>query len=134
MKKLLFIILILAYFHPSFSQDTIMKYYNKAWQECNKDTAYYYTQIFQQDGLYVMREFSVKGDIPYREGSYYDTAFRIKQGTFKWYRENGTLWHISPHNFLQSPSKSCQFSGLRSCFFISYYCSQDYHKRRTVFL
>lgn len=39
-------ILMFAYIHPSFSQDTTYSYYDKRWQECDKDSAYYYSKVF----------------------------------------------------------------------------------------
>ncbi|TDH25233.1 hypothetical protein EXU57_14100 [Segetibacter sp. 3557_3] len=76
-------------------QDTTTTYLNKLWQPTSSpDSAFLYTQLYQQNGLWTKKMFWVKGNVLKSEGSYIDKACKIPQGTSKAYNENGTLRSI----------------------------------------
>lgn len=52
-------------------------------------------KFFKQDELWGERYFWVKENMLYREATYMDKECKTGQGTFKWYRENGTLKNIT---------------------------------------
>jgi len=90
-RILLILTMFVSYTLPTFSQDTTFKYYNKGWQECNKDTAYYYSKIFEENGLWAKKELRIKDNLLLKEGTYLDRECKKGQGILKSYWENGTL-------------------------------------------
>lgn len=83
---------ILAYSASAFAQDTTYLYFDKGWQECKKDTAYYYGIVYKNGDLWSRKDFWVKGNQLQMEATYLDQACKTGHGTFKWYRENGNCW------------------------------------------
>jgi hypothetical protein len=85
-------LLMLLYTTPAASQkDTTYLFFNQSWQECNKDTALYYGIVYKKDDMWARKDFWVKGNILQMDATYIDQACKTGHGTFKWYRENGTL-------------------------------------------
>lgn len=90
--KQLFLILMLTYMLPAFSQeDTTYLYFDKNWKDCNKDTACYYGVVYKIDQLWRRKDFWVKGNILQMEGSYREQDCKTMHGIFNWYNQNSTL-------------------------------------------
>ncbi len=76
-------------------QDTTTTYLNKLWQPSTQDSAFLYSKLYQQDGLWIRKMYWVKGNVLKSEGSYIDKTCKFPQGTSKSFNENGTLRSIT---------------------------------------
>ncbi len=74
-----------------YGQDTTYQYFNKNWEKCAKDTAFYYGKIWQENNLWKRKDYWLKTNIVQMDGSYKENTCKTRQGTFNWYYENGGL-------------------------------------------
>lgn len=91
------LLFVFVYTIPTFSQDTSYLYFNKGWEECKKDTAFYYGVLYKTGDLWSRKDFWVKGNKLQMEASYRDKECKTGEGTFKWYNENGSLRNTSQY-------------------------------------
>lgn len=87
--------LILLFCFKGIAQsDIAFSFYNAKGRTSSKDTATLYSARYRNsDGTYSFKEYRIKGNELYLEGSYMDTSSGIRLGTFKWYNESGSLNH-----------------------------------------
>jgi hypothetical protein len=92
MKLLSLFMGLLLYMLPAICQtDTTYLYFNKAWEKCDEDTAFYYGKTYKQDSLWHRQDFWVKSNAMQMDATYLDNDFAKAHGTLRWFRENGTL-------------------------------------------
>jgi len=90
-KVVIVFIVMLAPSKKLLSQDSSLVYFDKGWQECDKDTAFYYSKTYKQDDFWAEKYFWVSGNKLYREGKYNDKECKIGQGPFTLFRQDGTV-------------------------------------------
>jgi hypothetical protein len=67
------------------------KYYNKSWQPCKKDTAFYHAIFKKADTVYKLMAYTIKTGKLKKEGTYADTNFLKGIGFSNTYYESGRI-------------------------------------------
>jgi hypothetical protein len=92
MRFTLILLLAFTMVVPAIAQtDTTNIYLNEQSQRCSKDSAHYIGKVFRQGDLWGRKDYSIKNNRLHGEGTFLDSACTKAHGTFKYYRETGTL-------------------------------------------
>jgi antitoxin component YwqK of YwqJK toxin-antitoxin module len=67
------------------------KYYDYKWKECEPNAARFYSRIIKTDSGYYREDFFIKESILQMSGTFEDSLYKIKNGTFHYYHANGVI-------------------------------------------
>lgn len=96
MKHLTSAILFVCFFIPVIAQiDTTFFYFDKESAPAQKDSAHYYTKVYQKDKLWYRADHWAKTNGLRMEGTYLDKEMKMEEGAFTWYTEEGVKNYTS---------------------------------------
>lgn len=100
MKKMcLSLVFLVSICLCSYAQsDTMYRYYSKSNKEIISDSAFVYLKIYPKDSLWFGQEFYKKNNKLRFEGSFIDKDAKKPVGTFKNFKEDGSLDYIADWN------------------------------------
>ena len=92
MKIFFSAIAILLFPLLAFSQvDTTVKYYNKYWKICSRDSAVYYSNVFKEGNKWKRVDYFASTKKPEMIGFYKDAATKNQDGQLQYFDEKGNL-------------------------------------------
>lgn len=89
MKSVIFFI-VCIYCHQAYAQ-SVEKYYDYKWNECEPAAARFFAVTTQTDSGYVESDYFIHEKKLQMTGKYEDEAHKIKNGYFYWFHPNGTI-------------------------------------------
>jgi len=80
-------------------QDTITSYFDHKWKKIrNKELAVYYRKVYPgSSGMWIVKSYYMNGQLQ-MEGQYSDKRFKIKQGAFIFYHNNGNISSLGQYS------------------------------------
>ncbi len=92
MRELFLPALFIAICLQSIAQsDTSYLYFNENWMEANKENAYYYSKVYNEDGVWKSKNYWMNTNELFSEISYLDKDRKKPTGTAKEYFKSGAL-------------------------------------------
>jgi hypothetical protein len=91
MKPLFLSILLSCLYCFAFAQTDQYQYFNKNWKSVSKDSAFYYSEFINNNGVYKRKDFTFHTNKVRMNGAFSDREMKTRHGVTTWYYDNGSV-------------------------------------------